>query len=83
MKMGKEIGYGKRKTHFFSGFGMCFHTYPNWYIPDFGKSQHFKQSKALLGRRVSKGVMKPSTQLIFAHFDSGHPSRQWMNSVIS
>lgn len=81
--MEKEFGYGKHKTHFFAGFGMCFHTYPNWYIPNFGKSQHFKQSKALLGRHVSKGIMKLSTQLIFAHFDSGHPSRQWMNSAIS
>ena len=27
MRMGKDVGYGKHKTHFFSGFGMCFHTY--------------------------------------------------------
>ena len=25
--MGKDVGYGKHKTHFFSGFEMCFHTY--------------------------------------------------------
>lgn len=61
LKDGRKIGCRKYRTPFFSGFGMCFRTYKNWYITSFGKSQHFKQSKAILEKHVSKGIRKLSS----------------------
>lgn len=73
MKMGKEIGQVENTRHISFLAFECVFTLTQIGIYPMENHSTSNKVKLYLEDMSQKGIMKPSTQLIFAHFDSGHP----------